>query len=490
MRAMKSRPAVIALVAAVVLIPPASVRAITFEEWATGQGWSAGHVMSVTVDARSASIDSLVGIGNYDWTTTPTANLFLSYNQITSIAPGTFMGLDNLTTLFIYGNQITSIESGDFDGLGHLTTLEMDHNRITSIEAGDFTGLGNLTSLRLDRNQIASVESGDFTGLGNLTSLNLGYNQIASIETDDFTGLGNLTSLRLDGNQITSVEVGDFTGLGNLTSLSLDSNRITSVETGDFIGLDNLMFLRLGDNLIASVDAGDFAGLENLTSLYLDRNRIAIIESGAFAGLKKLQTLSLESNTPLRNLNLEDADFSSLANFMLSETAQITHVSLKNTVLSQTALVAIVTGGAYSSDVGIGELRGVTELDLSGIDFAAITDLSPLYLMDNVTDLWLVNVLDLDANALDTLLDNLAAMEDADIEGTLYLTLADFEAFNAAGSGKLARWDAEPGHHVQIVPEPPAAVLLLTALAAFGALWHRQELVRPCPTEAAMSGHT
>ena len=32
----------------------------------------------------------------------------------------------------------------------------------------------------------------------------------------------------------------------------------------------------------------------------------------------------------------------------------------------------------------IGELSGITELDLSSVDFAAITDLSPLWLMGHV----------------------------------------------------------------------------------------------------------
>ena len=42
-----------------------------------------------------------------------------------------------------------------------------------------------------------------------------------------------------------------------------------------------------------------------------------------------------------------------------------------------------------------------------------------------------------------------------------------FQRF-AAGGGKLAAWDAEPGHHVEIVPEPAALVLTIGALAIFG----------------------
>ena len=90
--------------------------------------------------------------------------------------------------------------------------------------------------------------------------------------------------------------------------------------------------------------------------------------------------------------------------------------------------------------------------------------------MDNLTDLWLVDVENLNANALDVLLDNLAAMQSPSIEGTLYLTQADYDAFNTAGGGKLALWDAEPGHHVEIVPEPAAAASLLLGLLTAGVI--------------------
>ena len=111
-------------------------------------------------------------------------------------------------------------------------------------------------------------------------------------------------------------------------------------------------------------------------------------------------------------------------------------------------------------------------MDLSGIDFADITDLSPLYVMDDLTDLWLVNTQNLDATALDVLLDNLETIESPDTEGVLYMTQADYDAFNAAGGGLLADWNDEPGHHVEFVPEPST---LLLAIVTLGSLigWRR-----------------
>ena len=46
-------------------------------------------------------------------------------------------------------------------------------------------------------------------------------------------------------------------------------------------------------------------------------------------------------------------------------------------------------------------LTASPKMDLSGVDFADITDLSPLYVMDDLTDLWLVATQNVDANDLD-----------------------------------------------------------------------------------------
>jgi hypothetical protein len=71
--------------------------------------------------------------------------------------------------------------------------------------------------------------------------------------------------------------------------------------------------------------------------------------------------------------------------------------------------------------------------------------------MDDLTDLWLVDTVNLDASDLDVLLDNLANIEGTAIEGILYMTQANFVAFNTAGGGSLNAWDGESGHHVEFV---------------------------------------
>jgi hypothetical protein len=248
------RLAALAVVAALISPTAASGQDYSFGDWARDQGYSPGDVMPETVMAfippwepgPVPRIDSLDGIGEFDWTTTPTTQLWLHDNQISSIEPGDFDGLVNVWGLYLNRNRLSNIESGDFSGLANLTGLQLEGNQISSIEAGAFNELANLHWLWLYGNQISSIESGDFSGLASLTELSLGANQISSIESGDFSGLASLTVLSLGGNRISSIESGAFSGLASLTELGLSGNQISSVESTDVSGLASLTKLSLG----------------------------------------------------------------------------------------------------------------------------------------------------------------------------------------------------------------------------------------------------
>jgi hypothetical protein len=72
------------VVVAALLSPPTASGQYTFGDWARDQGYSPGDVMHVWVDARESSpaIDSLDGIGQFDWTATPTTELILWSNTV------------------------------------------------------------------------------------------------------------------------------------------------------------------------------------------------------------------------------------------------------------------------------------------------------------------------------------------------------------------------------------------------------------------------
>jgi hypothetical protein len=58
----------------------------------------------------------------------------------------------------------------------------------------------------------------------------------------------------------------------------------------------------------------------------------------------------------------------------------------------------------------------------------------------------------------------LEIIEGTDTEGILYMTQADYDAFNADGGGLLSIWNDEQGHHVEFVPEPSTILLCVIAL--------------------------
>jgi hypothetical protein len=157
--------------------------------------------------------------------------------------------------------------------------------------------------------------------------------------------------------------------------------------------------LYLSGNQLTSIESGVFSELTNLGSLVLNGNQLSNLESGAFSGLANLRWLGLSHNTAITELDLANADLSSLTYFDVEGNANISSVSLRNTAVSQVALATLLDGGEDWT-IGIGELDDIAHMDLSGIDFASITDLAPLYVMDDLTDLWLVDTQNLDATDL------------------------------------------------------------------------------------------
>lgn len=250
-----------------------------------------------------------------------------------------------------------------------------------------------------------------------------------------------------------------------------------AIEGEIFNGLSSLERLFLGGNLINTIESTSFSGLDELRALNLSANPLTIIEDGAFGHSPLLQAVSLDQNRALTKLNLAEARLANLNFFFALDGNDAIHgVSLNNAELTQSSLVTLMEGRCRpeipptcTPVTGIGELSGITELELSGVDFVNITDLSPLHAMDDVTDLWLVGTENMDAFQLDVLLDELDAMQSVSVEGVLFMTQVDYDALNAAGGGLLEAWHNEQGHHVTIIAEPTglvwgAIVVMLAAI--------------------------
>ena len=93
---------------------PTGVAAYTFGDWVRDHAYSPGAVMPESVDAKysSPAIQTLDGIGVFDWTTTPTTSLQLRGNELSSIETGDFSGLESLNSLGLAFNELNQHRAG------------------------------------------------------------------------------------------------------------------------------------------------------------------------------------------------------------------------------------------------------------------------------------------------------------------------------------------------------------------------------------------
>uniref|UniRef100_A0A3P9J7D8 Lumican-like n=1 Tax=Oryzias latipes TaxID=8090 RepID=A0A3P9J7D8_ORYLA len=175
--------------------------------------------------------------------------LRLAHNRISSIRPGTFQNLKNLTLL--QGNRLQIIAEGDLKGLIHLNLLDLSGNLFSTVPRhlppsvqqlylsnNSFSDLGedsfvdfdNLKYLRLSR---CGLKSGGVPpqvfNSSSLVELDLSYNKLTRIPSVPST----LQHLYLEANQIQEFNLTSFcreTGplsYSRLKFLRLDGNKLT-----------------------------------------------------------------------------------------------------------------------------------------------------------------------------------------------------------------------------------------------------------------------
>ena len=335
------------------------------------------------------------------------------------------------------------------------------HKGITNLDG--ISGYTNLRGLFLFHNQISSLDANQFQGLPNLQSLVLAYNQISSLKANQFQGLTNLRQLHLDGNSISSPNASQFQGLPNLQILSLSHNQISSLDADQFQGLTNLQELYLNNNRISSLDANLFQGLTNLKRLYLDDNQISSFNANSLRDLTDLQLLGLSSNK-MSSLDLTGFEATALTSFLI-DSNPIMEVILADTTLSQATLDTLMRGHDESDfTIGIAELAGITSVDFTSADMAAVDQFDEMFAMADLETLILTNAVFSDAIIADDykeVWDLISALEGNQLDA-----LTVNEQLYAAMQTNLDAWDAGANNVLTVVPEPSTLLLLTVASLA------------------------
>ena len=213
--------------------------------------------------------------------------LYLKYNDITDIPPGSFKDLTLLYDLDLGGNDLTTLRGDMWEGLEHLEGLRLAENQIVALSRDSFSVessngryssplKSNCRSLGLEVNQISDIQPGTFSDLTRLGALSLGSNKLTEIRGDMWKGLDKLTQLFLDSNQISILEDSAFSSLKSLRQLDLKRNQLT-VVTGTMVTTGSLANLILQENQIASI-----RGLPRANYIHLENNNLTSLERDTF----------------------------------------------------------------------------------------------------------------------------------------------------------------------------------------------------------------
>lgn len=197
--------------------------------------------------------------------------LFANHNQLSTVPSGLPAGLRQLR---LAHNRISSISPGAFHRLHNLTLLLLQGNRLQTVTEGDLSGLLSLNLLDLSGNLFSSVPK---YLPSSIQQLYLSNNSLSALDEDAFAGYTKLQYLRLGhcGLHSHSIDQRAF-NLSSLVELDLSYNKLTTTPTVSV----SLQYLYLEANVIQEVNMTSFCredgpmSYSRIKILRLDGNKI------------------------------------------------------------------------------------------------------------------------------------------------------------------------------------------------------------------------
>ncbi|NXB03874.1 ISLR protein, partial [Cnemophilus loriae] len=126
--------------------------------------------------------------------------LTLSANRLGRLGRASLAEVPELQSLWLGYNHISAVEPGTFSALPQLKNLDLSHNRLAEFPWQDLRNLSALQILKLSNNRLAAVPGGAFGGLRELRSLWLNDNELTTLARGTFEALPALAQLQLFHN--------------------------------------------------------------------------------------------------------------------------------------------------------------------------------------------------------------------------------------------------------------------------------------------------
>ncbi|OQR75252.1 slit3 protein-like [Tropilaelaps mercedesae] len=258
------------------------------------------RLRSVNLSGNAFHDASMLGFASTSRCRPAVHELDVTHSRLRTLSAGGFASLVHLDELRMEYNQISRVETDAFSGLSQLSRLDMSHNMLVALPLRLFRATPRLSELYMRNNSFRVLSAALFAGLHELTMLDLAHNQLSTLGwlegNEAQSGLGRLSVLDLSHNRLTRLEANAFDGLRSLQTLQLHDNVVEFIADHAFGGLDNLQSLTLSHNRIKRVGLQTVAGVSAIMTLHLDHNQIDTIHGEAFVNLSMLQELNLAAN--------------------------------------------------------------------------------------------------------------------------------------------------------------------------------------------------
>ena len=184
-----------------------------------------------------------------------------------------------------------SVSQYRFRDMVNLKYLDLSYNNITKLERGAFVGLENLTVLLLKDTELEHIANFSFSMLENLSELHLSNNNLSEQPFEHlWQGLTGLTVIFLDNCHINTSQL-YLSEMPRTELLNLTGNSLTSLTSTTFHGLSSLNTIDLSHNSIESWDERVFGDPRYLERIYLRYNSITWISTAMAEDFLEKQSL-------------------------------------------------------------------------------------------------------------------------------------------------------------------------------------------------------